>query len=161
MSINWASWLVWGGVSTLVLTTMLAGSQGLGLTRLNLPYLLGTVFTENREKAKFLGFLMHFGNGILYSFVYVAVFQALGEAHWWIGAIIGIIQALFVLVAVMDMLPGIHPRMATEDQGPEAHRQLEPPGFMAMNYGITTPISVLLSHAVFGIIMGTFYQLAR
>jgi hypothetical protein len=36
---------------------------------------------------------------------------------------------------------------------------LEPPGFMALNYGIRTPISVLFSHFVFGAILGAFYQL--
>ena len=40
MSINWSSWLLWGFASTVVLTTTLAGSQGLGFTRMNVPYLL-------------------------------------------------------------------------------------------------------------------------
>ncbi len=29
--VNWGGWLFWGFVSTLVLTTLLAGSQALGL----------------------------------------------------------------------------------------------------------------------------------
>jgi len=161
VTINWQSWLIWGASSTVVLTTMLAGSQGLGLTRMNLPYMLGTIVTEDREKAKFFGFFMHLFNGLVFSLAYVLIFQVLGEAQWWIGGLIGLVQALFVLVAVMNMLPGIHPHMATEDQGPEAHRQLEPPGFMALNYGINTPVSVLLAHCVFGIMMGVFYQVAR
>ena len=39
---NWSSWLLWGFVATVVLTTLLAGSQGIGMTRMNVPYLLGT-----------------------------------------------------------------------------------------------------------------------
>ncbi len=54
---NWRAWLLWGFVATLALTTVLAGSQGLGLTRMNLPYMLGTIFTPNRERAKLVGFL--------------------------------------------------------------------------------------------------------
>jgi hypothetical protein len=57
-------------------------------------------------------------------------------------------------------MPGIHPRMASEQHGPNADRQLEPPGFMALNYGIRTPVSVFLAHAVFGAVLGSLYHLA-
>ena len=50
-------------------------------------------------------------------------------------------------------------RMASEQQGPTATRLLEPPGFMAMHYGMRTPIAVLLSHAVFGAMLGAFYRM--
>jgi hypothetical protein len=60
---NWTSWLLWGFVSTVVLTSILAGSQGIGMTRMNIPYLLGTIFTPGRDKAKFIGFFLHFVNG--------------------------------------------------------------------------------------------------
>jgi hypothetical protein len=32
---------------------------------------------------------------------------------------------------------------------------------MALNYGVQTPISVLLAHAAFGAILGSLYQLSR
>ena len=43
----------------MVLTTLLAGSQGVGLTRMNIPYILGTMFTANRDRAKVLGVGLH------------------------------------------------------------------------------------------------------
>ncbi len=155
---NWQSWLLWGFVSTVLLTTMEAGSQGLKLTRMNLPYLLGTMVTPDRDKAKLYGFFIHLVNGWIFSIVYVLAFQAWGVANWWRGVLIGIAHALFVLVVVVALLPGLHPRMASERHGPEASRDLEPPGFMARNYGISTPISVILSHAVFGAVLGAFYR---
>jgi len=51
--------------------------------------------------------------------------------------------------------------MASEQYGPTANRELEPPGFLALNYGISTPASVILSHALFGVILGGFYRLAQ
>ncbi len=36
-------------------------------------------------------------------------------------------------------------------------RQLEPPGFLALNYGFQTPMSVVIAHIIFGVILGTFY----
>lgn len=68
-------------------------------------------------------------------------------------------HALFVLVAAMPLLPTLHPRMASEQEGPAPTKQLEPPGFMALNYGRRTPISVILAHLLYGAILGAFYRL--
>lgn len=157
---NWASWLLWGFLATLVLTIVCEGMEGLGLTRMNFPYLLGTIFTADRDRAKFYGFWVHLGMGLLVSLIYVFIFQSLGAGGWWRGALIGICDGLFVLVSVTSFLPGLHPRMAGEQHGPEAHNMLEPPGFLALHYGVQTPLSILLSHAVFGAILGAFYRLA-
>jgi hypothetical protein len=66
-------------------------------------------------------------------------------------------HATFVLTVGMRVLPGLHPRMATEQQGPTVMRQLEPPGFLALNYGYQTPASVLVAHVAYGSILGAFY----
>jgi len=158
---NWSSWLLWGFVSTLAMSTMSAGVQGLGLTRMNLPYMLGTMLTPDRDRAKLYGFLMHMGMGLVFSLIYVLIFESLGRATWWLGVLIGIAQALFMLLAVVALMPGLHPRMASEQHGPTAQNLLEPPGFLALHYGVRTPIAMLLSHVVFGAMLGAFYQLKR
>ncbi|HEY7634353.1 MAG TPA: hypothetical protein VH763_02310 [Gemmatimonadales bacterium] len=155
---NWGSWLLWGFVATTALTTVMAGSQGLRLTRISLPYMLGAMFTPNRDRANLIGFGVHLLNGWIFSLLYVAAFQAWGRATWWAGAVIGLVQALFVLTVGMRLLPGIHPRMASEQKGPTVTRQLEPPGFLALNYGYQTPVSVLLAHLVYGAILGGGYR---
>ncbi|HET7095528.1 MAG TPA: hypothetical protein VFI22_18700 [Thermomicrobiales bacterium] len=152
---------LWGFVGTLVLTTLLAGSQGLGLTRINLPFMLGTMVTPNRDRAKAIGFGMHLINGWLFAALYAAAFESWRRASWWRGAGIGLVHALFVLVAGMPLLPSLHPRMASAEQGPTPTRQLEPPGFLALNYGKRTPISVILAHLVYGGILGACYRLRR
>jgi len=48
---------------------------------------------------------------------------------------------------------------AGEREGPAPTKQLEPPGFMALNYGQRTPISVILAHLLYGGILGAFYRL--
>ena len=157
---NWTDWLLWGFASTVVLTAIMAGSQGLGFTRMNIPYLLGTMFTPDRDRAKLVGILVHFVNGWMFSFLYVAAFHSVGRATWWFGAGIGIVHAAFVLAVGMPALPGLHPRMANEQFGPTVVRQLEPPGFLALHYGTRTPLSIVAAHAVFGTILGGFYRLA-
>ena len=155
---NWGSWLLWGFVATVVLTTIMAGSQGMRLTRMSLPYMLGTIFTPNRDRAKVLGFGLHLMNGWIFALLYVAAFHAWGLATWWLGGGIGLVHAAFVLTVGMRLMPGMHPRMASEQQGPTVMRQLEPPGFLALNYGYQTPITVLMAHLAFGVILGTFYE---
>jgi uncharacterized membrane protein YagU involved in acid resistance len=157
--VNWGDLLLWGFVSTLFLTGLMAGSQGLGLTRMNLPFMLGTMFTPDRDRAKLVGFGVHLVNGWLLALLYAAAFQSWGLATWWLGLAVGLAHGLFVIVVVMPMLPGLHPRMASEQRGPEPTRQLEPPGFLALNYGRRTPLSVLFAHLVYGTILGAFYRL--
>lgn len=156
---NWQSWLLWGFVATVALTTVMAGSQGLGFTRMNLPYMLGAIFTPSRDRARLIGFGVHLLNGWIFSLGYVAAFQQLGRATWWIGALLGLLQSLFVLTVVMRLMPGLHPRMASEEKGPTVTRQLEPPGFLALNYGYQTPLSVVLGHLIYGAMLGAFYSL--
>lgn len=152
--------MLWGFIATLIMTTVEAGSQELGLTRVDFPYLIGTIFTADRDRAKVYGFVAHVLNGWIISLIYILAFESLHRASWWLGGLIGVIHALFVLMVVLWMMPGLHPRMASEQHGPTATRQLEPPGVFGINYGIRTPLSILLSHILFGIILGSFYHLS-
>ena len=150
-------WLLWGFVATSVLSTLLAAGYGLGLTRLSLPWLLGSMLTPQRDRAKVYGFAMHLVNGWLFALVYLAAFAWWGEASGLRGAAIGAVHAAFVLVAVVPILPGIHPRMASETADATVVRGLEPPGFLALHYGPQTPITVLLAHMVYGAILGATF----
>lgn len=157
---NASSWAVWGFAGTVVLTALMAGSQGLGMTRMNIPFLLGTMFTPDRDRAKLVGVILHLINGWLFSLIYVAAFHAVGRPSLVFGMVIGAVHAAFVLAVGMPLMPAIHPRMASEQQGPTAVRQLEPPGFLGLHYGVQTPISVFVAHVVFGAILGGFYRFA-
>jgi len=154
---SYSQWLLWGFLATLALTTLLGFGQGLKLTRMNLPFVLGSLFTSNRERARTIGFFVHLFFGLAFALLYVAIFHAWGSGLLR-GALLGVAHASFVLVVVLPMLPGVHPRMASEQAGPTAKRQLEPPGFLALHYGRRTPISVVLTHAIYGAILGAFYQ---
>lgn len=156
---NKAGAILWGFAGTVMLTGLMSASQGLGLTRMSLPYMLGTMLTPNRDRARLEGFLMHLLNGWAFASVYAAAFESWRRATWWLGASIGLVQGLFVLAAAMPLLPSIHPRMASEERGPTPTRQLEPPGFLGLNYGRETPLSVLAAHLVYGAVLGAGYRL--
>lgn len=156
---NWSSSLLAGFVGTVLLTTLEAGAQQLHLSRMSIPYLLGAVFTPGRDRAKVIGFFAHLLNGQLFALLYVAIFRATGEATALRGAIIGLVHAVVVLLVVVPLLPAIHPRMANLHQGPTELRQIEPPGPMALHYGVTTPLAVVIAHIVFGLAVGGLYRM--
>jgi hypothetical protein len=152
---------LWGFVGTVVLTSIMSGSQTLGLSRMSLPFMLGTMLTADRDRAKLLGFLVHLVNGWVFASVYAAAFESWRRATWWLGAGIGLVHSAFVLTAGMQILPSVHPRMATAEHGPTPTRQLEPPGFMAKNYGRRTPVAVVVAHIAYGSLLGAFYRAKR
>jgi hypothetical protein len=66
------SLVLWGLIATVAMTTILSGSQGLGLSRLSLPFLVGTIFTANRSKATIFGFILYVIGGWLFALLYFA-----------------------------------------------------------------------------------------
>ena len=89
------------------------------------------------------GYLLYVIGGWLFAFLYFLLFDSIGLHTWWFGALAGLVHGLFLLVCALPLLPFVHPRMASEYHGVTARRQLEPPGFMAMNYGYGTPLTTL------------------
>lgn len=143
-----------GLVATILLTVVLRGSQLFGLTRMDLPLILGLWVTDDRERAKFVGVFAHILVGWPVAAVYAGVFWLLGGASWWLGALVGLVHALFVLLVVLPGLPGVHPRMASERTGPDPTRHLQPPGLAGLNYGRQTAVATVIGHVVYGIVLG-------
>lgn len=157
-ALNWSGLLFWGLVATLLLTTLSSGSRGLGLTRMDVPFLLGTMFTGDRDRAQVIGFVVHLVNGWIFAIVYALLFDSLGVASWWLGLIFGGVQAAFILTTFLALLPFIHPRMVSDYVGPQPARQIEPPGFLGLNFGYGTPLTVLTAHLIYGLLLGAFYR---
>ncbi len=153
--------LAGGFVGTLILTTLLQGASALGLTRIDLPFLLGTAFSGDRVRAKALGYGLHFIAGLIFAVIYFAIFSAIGHSGWWLGAIFGALHGLFAATALVStLLPLVHPRMATPLSAAGSSPLLEPPGFLMLNYGARTPLVTLVVHIAYGAIVGGFISLS-
>jgi hypothetical protein len=153
--VSLAGALAGGFIGTLVLTTGLRAATELRLTRIDLPFLLGTAFTADRARARALGYALHFVFGLLFASAYYLVFEALDEANWWLGALLGVVHALFAGTALVSvLLPLVHPRMGTSFSAADSAPLLEPPGFMLLNYGASTPLVMLVTHVIYGAIVG-------
>jgi hypothetical protein len=149
--------LAGGFVGTIVLSSSLRLAQETGLTRMDLPLLLGTVSTARRSLAMVIGYAVHFVNGLVFALLYYAVFRAVGHAGWLFGLFLGGVHALFAGGALVGvLLPAIHPRMGTPWSDAEETPLLEPPGFLLENYGSRTAVGNLLAHLAYGAIVGGF-----
>jgi hypothetical protein len=156
----------WGAIAggfagTLLLTTALRAANELNLTRMDLPFLLGTAFSPDRSKAKALGYMLHFLAGMVFALIYYAIFLAIDQSGWWLGAVFGLVHGLFSGTALVNvLLPLVHPRMGTPSTAAPSVALLEPPGFMMLNYGPQTPIASLVAHVAYGAVVGGFISLA-
>ena len=148
-----------GLVATTAMTSILQASQGLGLSRISIMFLLGSLFSAERSRAMVIGFALYLLGGWAFAFVYFAFFNSIGISTWWFGGMVGFVHGLFLLVCAMPVLPYLHPRMASEHHGVNAMRLLEPPGFLAMNYGYNTPLVVVTAQVVYGAVLGAGLQI--
>ena len=147
--------LAGGFLGTLVMVIITRAATEMGLTRMDLPFLLGTIVTEDRRRAKAIGYAFHLMFGLIFALLYWAFFAIIGRASWWIGGLAGALQALFIsTVLVNELLPVIHPRMATFDTAANQFALIEPPGFLMRNYGRNTFLVTLAAHVAYGAIVG-------
>jgi hypothetical protein len=157
----WAA-IIGGLVGTFLLTTVMRAASELRLTRLDLPFLLGTVVTGDRQHAKLFGYLLHFVAGWLFSLAYYVGFVGLGRAGWLLGVGFGVIHGLFAMTALVNiLLPVVHPRMGSPLSSIDSAPLLEAPGFMMLNYGRATPVVNVVAHAIYGAMVGGFVSLAN
>lgn len=155
---DWSGWATFGLVATVILTAVLVAAQLAGLTRLDIPMMLGTILTGDPDRARFIGTFLHLGFGQFFALFYGAAFAKLGLSSWWLGALFGVAHAAVAGTLLVPLLPTIHPRMATERAGPASTTTLEPPGLLALNYGWSTPLVTMAAHGLYGAVLGLLLQ---
>jgi hypothetical protein len=155
---DWAGWALFGLVATSALTAVMIAAQLAGLTRLDLPLVLGTIVTEDPDRARVAGFFIHLVVGQGFALGYAATFALLHRATWWLGMLLGLLHVAIALTVLLPLLPGVHPRMASHRAGPSSTAALEPPGLLAVNYGLQTPAVTVVAHLVYGAALGLLLQ---
>ena len=144
-----------GFVGTLLMTTIMRGASEFGLTRIDLALLLGTTVSDNRRKARALGYVFHFLIGLGFALAYAGFFAIVGRSGWLLGALLGALQAVFTgTVLVNVLLPVVHPRIGTPETAANEIALVEPPSFLMRNYGRRSFLVVLAAHIVYGAVVG-------
>jgi hypothetical protein len=149
--------LAGGLVGTIVLTTGSRLAQQLGWTRMDIPLLLGTAFTQERGRATAIGYAIHFANGLAFSLVYGLVFEAVDRAGVLLGIALGAAHGLIAGAGLLNvLLPVVHPRMGAPWTDARETPVLEQPGFLLSNYGRATLVATFGLHLAYGAIVGFF-----
>lgn len=155
---DWGGWATFGFGATVALTAILVAAQLAGRTRMDIPMMLGTIFVEDPDRARLIGSFMHLVNGQIFALFYASGFTLLNLATWWLGGLFGLLHGIAALTLIIPLLPGIHPRMASDRQGPSGLVTLEPPGLLGLNYGRATALVTLVAHVIFGVLLGVLLQ---
>ncbi len=155
---DWAGWALFGLVATTALTAVMIAAQLAGLTRLDLPLILGTIVSEDPDRARVAGFFIHLSIGQGFALGYAASFALLDRASWWLGGIFGLLHVAVALTVLVPLLAGVHPRMASSRAGPASTAMLEPPGLLALNYGTQTPVVAVVAHLAYGVALGVLLE---
>jgi hypothetical protein len=155
---DWAGWALFGLVATVALTAVMIAAQLAGLSRLDLPLILGTVVAEDPDKARVAGFFIHLAIGQGFALGYTASFAVLDLASWWLGGLFGLLHVAIALTVLVPLLAGVHPRMASPRAGPASTAMLEPPGLLGLNYGTQTPLVAVAAHLAYGVALGVLLE---
>jgi hypothetical protein len=154
---DWVGWALFGVIATSSLTALMITAQLAGLTRLDLPLVLGSLVTADPDRARIAGFF-HLTAGQGFALRYAATFALLDRATWWLGGLLGLLHVGIAMTVLLPLLPGVHPRMASHRAGPSSTAVLEPPGLLALNYGVQTPAVAIAAHLVYGVVLGLLLQ---
>src|SRR5262249_22208557 len=134
---------------------MLSAAGALELTRMDLPFLLGTSVTDDRRRAKIYGYVFHMLIGMVFAVLYGICFAAIGRSGWRLGALIGVLHAFFIATVLVNvLLPIVHKRMGTPETAAHEIALIEAPGFLMLNYGRNTFLVTLAAHIAYGAIVG-------
>ena len=111
---DWAGWALFGLVATAVLTALMIAAQLAGLTRLDLPLLLGTIVTEDPDRARVAGFFIHLVDRRRFRSRLCRDLRAPRQATWWLGGVLGLLHVAVALTVLVPLLAGVHPRIASD-----------------------------------------------
>ena len=118
---DWAGWALFGLIATAALTAVMIAAQLAGLTRLDLPLVLGTLVTEDPDRARVAGFFIHLAVGQGFALGYAATLRPVGPGH--------LVDRRAARAPARrrrphpcssPLLAGVHPRMASHRAGPPA-----------------------------------------
>lgn len=144
---NILSAVIAGVVASLVFSMILAVAPRMGMPKMDIVGLLGSMFGKPNQA---LGWMMHLMMGIVFALIYAFLWSnGIGAATWVGGLIFGAIHWLIVGV-VMGMIPMMHVGIK--------NGVVQAPGmWMTNNGGLMAFIGGLVGHMIFGIVIALVY----
>lgn len=150
-AISWTGAVVWGIVATAAFTAVSLMGKAMGMTRMDLLGMLGSVFVKpGSRRAPLVGAVVHHMNGALlavawaYGVALVGLPANVATAMLWGLVLTGL--ALLMMTSIGAAHPQIRSGCAPD------------PGPAATHFGRLTPLGSLMGHLVYGLVLGFAYQ---
>ncbi|MBK9123967.1 MAG: hypothetical protein IPM16_12755 [Chloroflexi bacterium] len=149
MEINVVVALFGGVIATVAMTALMAAAPMMGLPKMDMPGLLGSMF--GAPGSRLMGLAMHFMMGAVFGVVYAVLFNlVVGANPLPLGALFGTVHWI-VAGTMVGMMPAMHAGIKSG--------RVQAPGFFMMNFGGAMGfMGGLLGHVVFGIVFALAYQ---
>lgn len=149
-AISWPGAIVWGVVATAAFTLVSIMGKAMGMTRMDLLDLLGSmVASPGSGTARGIGLVVHHANGVVLAVAWAYGTALFGwPASWLTGLIWGAVLTVLALL-MMSTIGVAHPAMRRGEQ--------DDPGVAATNFGAMTPVGSLVGHLVYGVVLGLTY----
>jgi uncharacterized membrane protein YagU involved in acid resistance len=102
--------IVAGLAGTAVMTMLMYAAPLMGMPKMDIAGMLGTMFVSKKQMAVVLGMIMHFVAGVIFALVYALLWSlGLGSATWWWGLIFGAVHGIIAIVMI-PIIMRMHPR---------------------------------------------------
>lgn len=131
--------IIAGSTGRMAMLLLIYGGPLIGLPRIDVVSLLGSLAAPNKQDAVTLGGAIHFTMGILFAMIYAALWSVgIGSAIWWWGIIFGAIHGILVILLLFVMMR-VHPPLSQSLKG------------------LPIMAAILLNHVVFGVVVALVY----
>ena len=131
--------IIAGSTGRMAMLLLIYGGPLIGLPRIDVVSMLGSLAAPNKQDAVTLGGAIHFSMGVFFAIIYVALWSiGIGRPLWWWGVIFGTVHGLLVIVLVFAFT-GRYPQLSES----------------LNRYPVM--IAILLDHIVFGIVVSLVY----
>ena len=143
---DWIGIIVAGLVGTSAITMLMYAGPMMGMPKMDIAQMLGSMVLPKGAAAFGLGMMMHFVNGVIFAGIYALAWNALNLApSWWTGLIFGGVH-FGVAAMAMSLMPMLHKEVKAGN--------LPSP----MAGGIKGVMGMLMGHLVYGVVVALIYR---
>ena len=136
-----------GFVATAAMTALMYGAPMMGMPKMDIATMLGTMFLSSSGQAFALGMMVHLMMGtVLFPAVYGFTLQPDSGGGTGRGALLGLVLWAAANLMVMPMMGTVHPMVKSG--------MMPAPGFLMLNLGVMAPMGSLIGHLVYGALLG-------
>lgn len=136
-----------GFVATAAMTALMYAAPMMGMPKMDIATMLGTMFLASPGPALWLGMMIHLMMGtVLFPAIYGFALQPGSGSGTGRGVLLGLILWAAANLMVMPMMDAIHPMVKSG--------MMPAPGFLMLNLGVMAPVGSLIGHLVYGALLG-------